>query len=362
MDFVLSLESIFKPVRQCVIATNDDKLVFANPAALDAFGDDLLQKRTDEIFPAELLGNTASSFMCASSICGRPAKTFVSRSDEIKLHYIDLVPEPGAGGAMVITRRMMSYLRNCISGIKIAADRCFSKTDMFLSPDPKIVSILYHYYYRLLRTIVQIDYADKLERHEMVFSPAPCDLAALGAKLADTLLSVAGELNANIRFSTENGRLMAFVDSALIEFMLLNIFSNSLKSTRPGTTIDFAVNEANNKIVISLDDNGCGIPQDRLSEIFTLASDEHDSRHPDEGIGLGLYISQEIVRLHDGVMLVESRENEGVHIRILLPAARESPSLFNAPETRYRASGMSSVLTVLADSLTSECYGPRFED
>ncbi len=44
MDFLLSLESVFKPVRQCVIGTDGDKLVFANPAAIAAFGDDLLEK------------------------------------------------------------------------------------------------------------------------------------------------------------------------------------------------------------------------------------------------------------------------------------------------------------------------------
>lgn len=359
MGSAFSLDSAYNPVSQPVIAADGDRIIYANPAAISAFGDELCKTSPAQVFPVEILENKSSSFVCSAKVCGKSSKTTVTRHEGYSLYYIDLTSEKR--GELRMTRSMLSHLRNNVTGVKIAADRCFTRLEDSVFPDEKFVSILYHYYYRLARTIIQLDSADKLERGEMAYAPEPTDLVALCAELTDTVKGLCRDKAVKIVFSTEADRLSASVDSALIELMILNLFSNSLKSTESGSTIEFGIKQSHNKIVISLDDNGQGIPEDKLSEVFSLPTDNADASRPQEGIGLGLYISHEIVRLHNGVLLFEGREGDGVHVRVLLPILDDDATVFSSPKGSYQT-GISPILTELSDVLSSDCYGPKFED
>lgn len=362
MESFASLESALRPLRQPVVVTDGAKVLFANPAAVLAFGPDIAGKKPGEIFPAEMLDNQPQSFASSAKILNKHTTVFATKLDGFFLYYLDADSGDRTDNSLAITRYMISYLRNCMSGLKIAADRCFSQIEGNISPDDKLISILYHYYYRLTRAILQLDSADKLERDEMVFSPIPVDIISLCSALTGTLVHLCREKNVNIILSAEDESLVTMADPSLIEFMLLNLFSNSLKNTDSGDTIEFGVKQANGKIIISLDDNGCGIAQDKLHNIFALPRNSKDITKANEGIGLGLYISHELVQLHDGVMLIESREGEGVHIRILLPIKMSDDTSLSSGEAPYRTGGMSPALTGLADVLSSDCYGPKYED
>lgn len=350
-------EAAFSPVRQAVVGIFGDKIVFANPAATAVLGENLCSKSTQTLFPDELLSNTEPNFILSAKLAGKNAKILVNRQDSISLLYIDF--EESSSGNLVLTRSMLSNMRNCVAGIKIAADRYFDKIEVAAVPDEKLASILYHYYYRLVRTILQLDYADKLERREMAFSPSQTDLVGLISALSDTLVS----LNVcPISFSTACPKLIAMVDSVLLEILLLNMVSNSMKFSGENREISISLKDSQDNAIITIDDKGIGLSGEKLSRIFSLPDNDYRATSPEEGLGLGLYISHSIVALHNGVMLVESRPNDGVHIRILLPKGIEGSSTLNSPGSTYRTSGMSSILTNLADVLPSDCYGRKFED
>jgi signal transduction histidine kinase len=78
------------------------------------------------------------------------------------------------------------------------------------------------------------------------------------------------------------------------------------------------------KVEICITDNGHGIPSSEISKLF----DPFFSTKPvGEGTGLGLSISYDIVKSHGGEMVVDSTENEGTTVRIILPVdagAKES--------------------------------------
>jgi len=68
--------------------------------------------------------------------------------------------------------------------------------------------------------------------------------------------------------------------------------------------------------VISFRDSGCGISEDRLKDIFnSFFSDNKDKNN----LGLGLSISQQIVRMHNGEITVESKEGVGTTFKIRIP-------------------------------------------
>lgn len=354
-----SLEEALHPVKQAVVATDGSVILFANRSALSAFGQEIKGRPAEEFFTQEILKNSSDFFAASTTVNGRGAKLTVSRRQGISLIYVDF--EPVAANNIAFTRRMFSNLRNCATGIKLAADHCFGRIESGQEPTDRAVSILYHYYYRLARTIIQLDSADKLDRGEIVFTPVATDIGSFCASLIDTVSSLCHDSGVKLRYNFPAELVLSNVDVDLFELTMYNLLSNSLKNAGVGTVIELSVKSSQNKTVISLDDNGVGIPDKKLGDIFSIPTDS-DSTSPDDEIGLGLYIAHSVVRLHDGTMLVESREGSGVHIRILLPSAEDSGTSLNASEEEYLAAGMSPALTGLADVLPSGCYGTKFED
>lgn len=353
-----SLEDALHPIKQAVVAIEGSVILFANKAALSAFGRELKGRPAKELFPPEILENQSTFFAASVPVGGRDAKIIVSRRPGISLIYIEF--DPPSANPIAFTHRMFSNLRNCATGIKLAADHCFGRIENGQQPTDRAVSILYHYYYRLARTIIQLDSADKLERGEIVFTPIPTDICAFCSNLIDTASYLCRENGVKFKYSCPPERLISSVDVDLLELTMFNLLSNSLKNAGPGTVIELSVKTNDNKTVISLDDNGVGIPEKTLMDIFSIPSDS-DSTNPDDELGLGLYIAHSVIRLHNGTLLVESKEGSGAHIRILLSSIDEGTTL-NAPEREYYTSGLSPALTGLADVLPSCCYGTKFED
>lgn len=358
MESVFSFEEMFNPVNQPVLGSDGEKIVFANSAAREILGNDICEHSLDSVFLPEILNADSSNFASSTRILGKSAKIFVNRKENVSVYYITL--DDKSGGSIVLTSRILVYMRNCIAGIKLSADSCFLKPENDNIARQKHISILYHFYYRLARIIIQLDEADKLEHKEISFSPVSTDIVSLCADISGTLKSLGGY--GKISFLSEESHIYAVVDPSLIELMLINLFSNSLKHAGNDCNISLSIKKAQNRIVISMDDDGVGIPQEKLANVFSPPAAGNDLIHTDEDMGLGLFISHSIVQLHGGAMLIESHEGGGVHIRIQLPTGEDESRTLNVPKPEYSGRSIAPILMGLADVLSSDCYGPKFED
>lgn len=362
MNRATEISRMFSSLRQAVIGldASSSSIIFANPAAKSALGFDPTGRQAREILACDILSGASSSYMCGTTIMGRAASVSVVKNHDFILLFIEFISNDKP--ALYITRHMISNLRNSVMGIKMSADRCFSMIEDGQTPSEKNVSVLYHYYYSLLRTLTQIDSADLIERGEFPFTPVPTNIVKLCSDLVSTVSLLCRETGVNIDFSTEESELIAVVDSGKIEQLLLNLFANSLQHTSAGNNITLSLTSSGNRVILSLDDDGEGIPQESLSNIFCIPDDNYDTVLNRSGNGLGLYISFGIAQLHKGVLLIESREGGGTRVRVMLPTDEEPAPKFNCPETVYRHSGVSSALTGLADVLPSSTFGLKYED
>lgn len=363
MHRAIELSRVFSSLRQSVIGLDSmsSTIIFANPSAKAALGFDPTGRPAKELLPYDILSEDATQYVCGTTLNGRAASISVVKEDTYILLFFDFVNDKKKP-SLRINRHMISSLRNSTMGIKMSADRCVAGLEEGLLPSDKNISVLYHYYYCLLRTITQIDSADLLERGELPFFPVNTDLVALCADLTNTVAQLCKETGVNVVFSTSEKELFAVVDPSKIEQLLLNLFANSLSHTTAGNSVTLTLQRTGNKMIISLDDDGCGIPQEKLVNIFCLPDDDFDDKLDQSGNGLGLYISFGIAQLHKGVLLIESRENGGTRVRVMLPTDETPSSKFNSPETPYRHSELSSALSGLADVLSSQSYGPKYED
>jgi signal transduction histidine kinase len=111
-------------------------------------------------------------------------------------------------------------------------------------------------------------------------------------------------------------------DRFRLEQVIANLLANALKYGRgKPVELSISVNDDGARLVVR--DHGIGIAKDDLSRIFGRFERAVSSRHYG-GLGLGLYVAQEIVEAHGGRILVESSPGEGSTFIVLLP--RDEPA------------------------------------
>ena len=108
-------------------------------------------------------------------------------------------------------------------------------------------------------------------------------------------------------------------DPLRVQQILFNLLSNAVKFTHDGE-IRIAVSWADGRLNMAVTDTGCGIPADRLGQIFnSFEQADVGTTRRYGGTGLGLSISRKLAELMDGSLMVESIEGEGSTFTLSLP-------------------------------------------
>jgi len=127
------------------------------------------------------------------------------------------------------------------------------------------------------------------------------------------------------------GRIPDFHGSpALISQVFLNVLTNAFQSRAEGLAVAVETACPDGEIVVSITDNGKGIPDEIRNRIFEPFFTTKDVG---EGTGMGLAVAYDIVTNHKGRIAVHSDPGRGTRVDIVLPAAIPSPDR-SEPETR----------------------------
>lgn len=94
------------------------------------------------------------------------------------------------------------------------------------------------------------------------------------------------------------------VDEKLFNRLLENLLGNSLKYNPKGTTIFISLKEEKDEIVLTVADNGVGIPKELEDTVFQPFVTSNNARSSGKGTGLGLTITKKIVELHGGTIVL----------------------------------------------------------
>lgn len=118
----------------------------------------------------------------------------------------------------------------------------------------------------------------------------------------------------------EREKIHIKLDQIKIQQALTNIIHNAIKYTPNGGRIEISLYPEHDDIVIKIEDNGIGIPEESLPYIFERFYRVDKARaRSTGGTGLGLAISQQIVALHQGKIEVASEVNKGTIFYVRLP-------------------------------------------
>lgn len=124
---------------------------------------------------------------------------------------------------------------------------------------------------------------------------------------------------------------MVWADKDKLSIVIRNVISNAFKFTPSGGSIyvTTGLTDDGKSCYVRVEDNGVGIPQNKLSEIFERFSQGENANNPHyQGTGIGLALSKEIVNLHHGIIRAESPEGQGAVfiVELLLDKDHYRPS------------------------------------
>jgi signal transduction histidine kinase len=120
----------------------------------------------------------------------------------------------------------------------------------------------------------------------------------------------------------ENGPVTGRWDPLRLEQVIVNLLGNAARYSPPGSVITVSARADGPRALLSVIDQGIGIPPDQLERLFTpFFRASNAAQMSRGGLGLGLHIAHEIVRRHGGQMRVESTVGAGSTFIIELPRA-----------------------------------------
>ena len=161
----------------------------------------------------------------------------------------------------------------------------------------------------------------RLELGRLSLHPAPLEMGHLVAEVVDQFRHAFAR---PFTLEVPRGRLWVRGDRDRLEQVLVNLLENAHKYSPAGEPIHVEVEVGAGSARIHVKDRGIGVPeldQARLFERFYRAA--NSSHRHFGGLGLGLFISDSIARMHGGSMAVSSREGQGSTFTLGLPLMPE---------------------------------------
>lgn len=172
---------------------------------------------------------------------------------------------------------------------------------------------------RLVRLVNDILDLEKIESGKEEMQREEVELARLVGEVLDSMQPLAESAGVKLDAAAA-ARVRVVADPDRILQVLTNLVSNAVKFSSPGGTVSVRVAARRYDVLVSVRDEGRGIPSDKLEAVFERFQqvDSSDARQKG-GTGLGLPIARSIVQLHGGRLWAESELGKGSTFSFTLP-------------------------------------------
>lgn len=184
---------------------------------------------------------------------------------------------------------------------------------------PRFLSVTQDETERMIRLVNDLLQLSKMDSKDYRFNKEWIEFVGFFHQIIDRF-EMSKNQNVDFKRQLPESALFVDIDKDKLTQVLDNIISNALKYSPEGGLITFSVTEKEEHILISVSDQGLGIPQDNLTKIFErfYRVDKARSRQMG-GTGLGLAIAKEMISAHGGTIWADSKEGKGTTISFTLP-------------------------------------------
>ena len=169
---------------------------------------------------------------------------------------------------------------------------------------------------KLLNNLLDLS---KLESGVIDYDMASCELSSVIKSVVSELHSLIENKNITINIRGLNERESVVCDKEKIHQVILNLLSNAIKFTDEETAINIFYFVDNEKVNISICDEGIGMPEDELEQIFDKFVQSKKTKTGAGGTGLGLAICKEIIDGHKGKIWATNNVGDGSTFTFTIP-------------------------------------------
>jgi ligand-binding sensor domain-containing protein/signal transduction histidine kinase/DNA-binding response OmpR family regulator len=234
-----------------------------------------------------------------------------------------------------------------------------SPVDQLLSkwkgkPEEKHLKLVKQNAKRLLLMVNQLLDFRKMEVQGFRYHPSYGDIIGFLHEAVDSFNDLSEQKHITLNFTSDVERLDTYFDKDKLEKIVFNLLSNAFKFVHEKGKIsvnvwldhgtlkkDFTTSEKRRRnLIIEVEDNGIGIPSDKMDDLFTGFYQDEASGMTEQGNGIGLSLVKEFVRLHEGEITVRSEQGKGSTFIVSIPLRK--PDIASEKNLLPAASGVNN--------------------
>ncbi len=189
----------------------------------------------------------------------------------------------------------------------------------------KPVRVIEHQVGRIHRLVDELLDVSRVEGGRLKPEMLPFDLGVAVLQVVDEFRETTPGFAFTVHERASGLRVLG--DQTRMQQVATNLLINAVKYAGGSTQVDIVLSQQGNMARVSVTDHGIGIPKEQQGRVFELyfrGANAPGSNYG--GLGLGLYISKEIVEQHGGRIDMESEEGKGSTFDVLLPLLEEQPA------------------------------------
>jgi signal transduction histidine kinase len=198
---------------------------------------------------------------------------------------------------------------------------------------------------RLIDDLLDIS---RISSGKLELRTSPVDIAAIIHQVVETARPAIEKARHTVAVSLPRDPISIRGDPVRLAQVFGNLVGNSIKFTEPGGRIVICADIEEDDVVVSVEDNGLGIPEEQLDGIFEIfAQVDRTIERSQGGLGIGLTLAQRLVELHGGRIAVRSDGlGKGSKFIVRLPATAAQPTAVELAAERAGPASKRRILVV----------------
>jgi signal transduction histidine kinase/DNA-binding response OmpR family regulator len=173
--------------------------------------------------------------------------------------------------------------------------------------------------FRLLKLINQLMDFRKIEEGKMEINASTQVLGDFVFEISNEFKDLARKKHISLNMNDKTAGLNIDFDQSMIDKVLFNLLSNAFKFSEENGTINITIDQDKEQenAIIEIEDNGIGMSTEDAEHAFDVFYQGHSSTF--KGTGLGLALSKELIKAHNGNIIINSKKGSGTCFTITLP-------------------------------------------
>lgn len=355
MDFSISGAQYFDTVSQPVLLSSKGQILYMNPAAQKLAEQALFPMTVGSPLPAEFPREADT----ASVVTIGDAEWQVRTREVAQGILYQLTPMAttdclNSENAYLLSVGLKTTMNTMLAALEALQDEL---VETELERNRERFATLNRSYYRLLHTIDSLSVYSRMTStpaRELIW-PEAIELGAFCREVCADLRPLIEMAGHRLTLKLDNALSPLYVkgERRLLERLVCQLCANALHA---GGEINISLTTRQGLAILTIQDNGSGIPDEVLNKSFTAAP-VTSGAYPD-GVGFGLAICHKIACLHGG-RLVLSRSRQGTSAAVSLPLLRpEDTDLKLHSRALNIVESISLPLLELSKDLPAKCYDP----